>query len=325
MYGGSHKVMNRSARRPRRLLKILLATALTVGAGSSQAFVLNFDYSYDGGFFSGANQGRQSILEAAGSFFEQRITDQLSAINSGGGNQFDVSFKRPDTGVRITLEGYSVAADTLVIYAGGRELGSTLGTGGPGGFSVSGSSGFVDTAVNRGQGTTQGAAADDFGPWGGAIAFDSVGTNWYFDSDPSTSEGFSGSDFYSVALHEIGHVLGYGTSDSWDNLVVNASTDPAFTGPNATALNGGSNLPLADPGHWQNGWQSTIDGVAGSEQEVAMDPSLTTGHRKVFTDLDLAGLQDIGWDVSPVPVPAAVYLFGSGLIGFLGLARRRRG
>jgi len=29
-------------------------------------------------------------------------------------------------------------------------------------------------------------------------------------------------------------------------------------------------------------------------------------------------------DVSAVPVPAAVWLFGSGLMGLLGLARRKR-
>ncbi|MCP4042838.1 MAG: VPLPA-CTERM sorting domain-containing protein, partial [Gammaproteobacteria bacterium] len=29
-------------------------------------------------------------------------------------------------------------------------------------------------------------------------------------------------------------------------------------------------------------------------------------------------------DVSAVPVPAAVWLFGSGLIGLLGVARRKR-
>ncbi len=38
---------------------------------------------------------------------------------------------------------------------------------------------------------------------------------------------------------------------------------------------------------------------------------------------------DFAWvvrsgDVSAVPVPAAVWLFGSGLIGLLGLARRKR-
>jgi hypothetical protein len=55
-----------------------------------------------------------------------------------------------------------------------------------------------------------------------------------------------------------------------------------------------------------------------------MDPTITIGTRKVFTDLDMAALDDIGWEVTPVPVPAAVYLFGSGLLGLLGLARRRR-
>jgi hypothetical protein len=30
------------------------------------------------------------------------------------------------------------------------------------------------------------------------------------------------------------------------------------------------------------------------------------------------------WEISPVPVPAAVWLFGSGLIGLIGVAHRKK-
>jgi hypothetical protein len=39
--------------------------------------------------------------------------------------------------------------------------------------------------------------------------------------------------------------------------------------------------------------------------------------RNMFIEMNVNG------NVSPVPVPAAVYLFGSGLIGLAGLARRK--
>jgi len=54
-----------------------------------------------------------------------------------------------------------------------------------------------------------------------------------------------------------------------------------------------------------------------------MDPSLTGTSRKVFTDLDFAGLKDLGWEVSPVPEPAEMALAsGLALLAF-GVLRRR--
>ena len=53
----------------------------------------------------------------------------------------------------------------------------------------------------------------------------------------------------------------------------------------------------------------------GSSREAAMGPNITAGQRNYFTDLDFAALKDIGWEVSPapVPVPGALVLLFSGL------------
>ncbi len=293
----------------------LLAVAMAAASTSSNALILNIDYSYDAnGFF--ADPARQATMEAAASYFETLITDDLTAITSGGGNSFNAVFSNPATGGTETINNFSVAADTLTIFAGGRSI-SALGIGGPGGYSLSGSSAFVDNATSRGEtADTQGPGATDFAPWGGSITFD-TGTSWYFDDDTSTDEAFSGFDFFSVALHELSHVLGIGTADSWDNLI-NGSNE--FTGAQSTAAYGG-NVPVsASQGHWDYGVNSQID---GNPQEAAMTPTVASGERKRFTDLDVAGLDDIGWDVAPVPVPAAVWLFGSGLLGLVGVARRK--
>jgi hypothetical protein len=299
---------------------IVAAVAALASAGAS-AITIQFDYTYDtNGFF--ANADAKYILEQAGAFYEGRISDDLDAIANSGSNRFSALFNRPDTGGSVTINDFSVPADTLIVFAGGRDLpGSTLGTGGPGGYSASGGAGFSDflTAVTtRGEiGAVEGPTANEFAPWGGVITFD-TNTAWDFNTDLSASATISGSDFYSVALHEMAHLLGFGTSAAWDNLIDGGQ----FTGEVSKTVYGGD-IPLeADGRHWLDGMVSTIGGVGS--QEVAMDPTLTFGTRKLMTDLDLAALDDIGWDVTPVPLPAAALPFLAALLVTAVAARRGR-
>ncbi len=296
--------------------KTLLIGLFVLASQPVSAINIQFDYSFDSnGFFD--TQAKKDVLSTAGSFFSNLIVDDLTAITSGGANHFNAVFSNPGNGSLQTVNDFSVAAGTLIVYAGGRALGgNTLGVGGPGGFSVSGAGSFVDNAVSRGEGgDTQGSSATDFAPWGGSISFNTA-SSWYFDPDVSTAGDVVDNDFYSVALHEIGHLLGFGTSDSWNNLVFGSN----FTGAAANSVFGGDVSLNGDLSHRATGTMSLVDGTS---QEAAMDASILTGTRKVFTDLDVAALLDIGWEVTTVPVPAAVWLFGSGLIGLIAVARKR--
>jgi hypothetical protein len=279
------------------------------------AIDIQFDYTYDTGSFFVGHPERQSVLEAAALTFESRITDNLTAITPGMGDTWSAVFDHPSTGAQISVDNPTIPAGVIRVYAGAQNFsGGTLGVGGPGGFSGGGSAAFINNLSLRGQvsGTT------DFGPWGGSITFDND-ASWYFDSNVATNESFgSMNDFYSVALHELAHLLGMGTANSWDNLIAGNN----FTGTASVAENGGVAVPITlDGGHWANGTQSdVIWPMVISPQEAAMDPSIFVGTRKYFTELDFAGLDDIGWQVIPEPTSAMLI----GTAGALVMARRRR-
>jgi hypothetical protein len=288
--------------------------AIWLASTARGALVIEFDYTYDtGGFF--ADAGRRNCLEAAAAVYESAVRDDLFAVSSYDDNHWTNYFTNPQNGALQAVGDASIASNTFRLYVGARDLGaSTLGRGGPGGFTATGTADFVYGVWTRGQwGVTNDT---DFARWGGAVAFNST-KSWYFDDDPSTVEAFPGqSDFFSTALHEISHTLGFSSSDSFGQWISGAN----FTGPSSMALYGGPIPMSSQTNHWTNG---TMSAYKGSPQEAAMDPDLTEGTRKYITDLDWAALTDTGWVVIPEPAAAGL-LFAGGLAAFLGRRRRRR-
>lgn len=290
-------------RRPLLLLSVLAVSPV------AHALDIVFDYSYDSnGFF--ADQARRDLLDSAASVFEARLLDSLSAITSSGVNNFTLTTFNPSAyGTDLAVANASIAADTLLVYVGADRLGGALGLGGTG-YSCSGIGNFCADAAARGQGAVSGSGATDYGPWGGSLSFD-LDANWFFGDDTSQM-GRTQNDFYSVAVHELAHVLGFALADSFDNLVSGGFFLGPTTGP----------VALTGDGHWASGTLSLFEGTL---QEAAMDPDLTQGTRKYFTDLDFAALDDIGWQVATVPEPEtyAMMLAGLGLVGWMAGRRRR--
>jgi hypothetical protein len=263
------------------------------------SITIQIDYSHDGGGFFSGHADRQALLQTAANNLSLRLGDALSAITPGGSNTWSEVFDDPGTGNQDSVSNPSIAANTIIVYAGGRNLGtSVLGLGGPGGFSASGTQSWLNTVEGRGQAGALGTAGSqtDFGPWGGSVSFNTNFSNWFFGT---TISGIQPNqvDFLSVAEHELGHVLGFGTANSWENRVSGST----FTGPTAVTEFGGdvpTDAAYPNAAHWANG--TTDHGAT-----CTMDPVATNGARTTFTKLDFCGLQDLGWQVEKTVKPLA--------------------
>ena len=292
-----------NSRRQRRNSAISRAAGEALEDRLLLTFDIRLDYTYDSsGFFN--TQARRDVLESVAQVYESRITDDLAAITPGGVDNWSALFNNPSTGVGVSVANLTVPADTVIVYVGARNLTTGLGLGGPAGFNSVATPGFNQVLETRGETgvNTTGTNDTDFAPWGGTIAFDSL-VNWNFSQDPPAA---GQNDFYSVALHEMAHVLGFGTSDSFRNLISSGSN--VFTGTKTVAAFG-STVPMhtdslgnPDSGHFASGTDGTIPGTSTS-QEAAMDPQVTTGTRKLLTNIDWAALDDLGWDVSAASGP----------------------
>ena len=236
-------------------------------------FSIAFDYRFDTtGFFS--DPERRAALEDAASQWERVIQDEFDDIPAG--TVLDIRDPVTSDIVDVTL---SQPIDDVLIFVGARDLpGNVLGHAGPDGFNAGGDMHTARISSDfRGTGPTT-----DFEPWAGTIAFDDE-TNWFFGDGVQSGNQ---SSFQSVAAHEIGHVLGFGVTETFDRWIVNN----VFTGPNAQSVTGGQGVPLeGDHAH-------VSEGYAGND--VLMDPYLTVGDSVTVSEIDKAILADLGYEIA---------------------------
>lgn len=232
------------------------------------AVLIQIDYSLDTGFFAN-NPTARAVMERVASEIGNSISADLPAISPSGGNTWTASFINPATGGQVAVPNMTIGAGAIKVFVAGRAMGGTeAGFAATSGFSASGAPAWVDSVSAR--------------DWGGSIAFDTA-RNWFFGE---TTAGLASGqlDFYSVATHEMGHVLGIGTSSQWTSLAQGGY----FRGASAMSVYGGP-VPLAPDGiHW-------AEGVMVGGHVVSLDPSVVYGQRVGWSALDAAALHDLGW------------------------------
>lgn len=235
-------------------------------------FSITFDYRFDvSGFFDDPH--RRAVLDEAAMYWSAFIRDEFDDLPAG--MSFDLRNPSGPGTKTVTL---TDPIDDIMIFVGADLLdGVTLALAGPDGNSAAGDALAARISPDfRGTG-----AVTDFEPWAGVITFD-ADASWYFGFG---QPGHGENDFLSVAVHEIGHVLGIGTSGAFDRWIIKDS----FTGPNAQSVNEDRPIPLSDD------HAHVEDGVWGDA--VSLDPTLITGTRVLPSDHDKALLADIGYEI----------------------------
>jgi hypothetical protein len=121
--------------------------------------------------------------------------------------------------------------------------------------------------------------------------------------------GLGGGIYTHTALHTItGGVAWMDSAETWDVTIGNGNPGGTFDWFTVAVQEIGHGIAL---GH--------VDDIAGLDM---MDGSYSA-EQTVLSANDIDHITSI-YGVAAVPIPAAVWLFGSGLMGLIGIARRRR-
>lgn len=149
----------------------------------------------------------------------------------------------------------------------------------------------------------------------------------------------NGGLFDAVILHEMAHVMGFGTLWTDNGVYTNGSGE--FTGAFATAAwqsefgqSGTPNVELGGGAGTANGHWNEVDGGAGATgitnaQGRDMRDELMTGwlnSNPFVSNMTIQSFRDIGFTITAVPEPTSLSLAGFSAVAFLGsrVWRKRR-
>jgi RTX calcium-binding nonapeptide repeat (4 copies) len=244
----------------------------TAPVTTRKRFKIDFDYRFDQQGFFGDRQ-RRKTLEAAARLWESYIDDDFTDMPAG--TEFKIT--NPETNKRQLVR-LNKPIDDLRIFVGARvkpKGDNLISTGKPDGLNAEGTLYRNRTKFSK------------FEPWAGSIAFDSSIQSWYFDATPTTLDvPAAQADFFSVAVRQIGRVLGLGTAP----IFKIKGQGKTFNGLNAKLVNNGNGIPLTDDLRY-------IKQTFRSNGQATLLTSARRIRRIMPTAADRALLADIGYAV----------------------------
>lgn len=243
-------------------------------SSADNGFNIEFDYRFD--INNWFDDEKKAVLEAAADIWEAIILDEFENIKIGTTVHATDPYGNGLTSFQLDSE-----IDDIKVFAFAQDLNATR------------SLAEAGATVYQGDRNT----STVFQPWLGEIVFNDKEA-WYVNADTSETLDIPSTqaDMLSVAVHELGHILGISSGiEAFSALIENG----AFTGEAAIALNDGEPIPLDGRGsHIEDNFE--IPGLG----ENSLDPNIQKGTRKLLTALDVALLDDIGYSVDYSTVAA---------------------
>ena len=138
----------------------------------------------------------------------------------------------------------------------------------------------------------------------------SSGSPWSFDFDAGTASITNTAPFFGLPW-------------TAKNVTFADNGDGTYSGNMLFDWGVNANIPVTIDWDITTGAVTTLDGDGDGILGNAMTAGPFVGFSPVF-DGPLTGQVAPGGGPGPVPIPAAAWLFGSGLVGLVGVARRRR-
>lgn len=222
----------------------------------------------------------------------------------------------------INLTGFTTSQEAIITQAENYWesviTGYQTGITGISAISIDASSTYID-----GSGGILGQAGPTWGFFEGGYLFASDGIMDFDSADISALE--AAGTLYDVIVHELAHIIGFGTLWTYNGVYVDDTGE--YTGAAALAAYQAEFDPTATfvPVELDGG-----DGTANAHWDESIDPNeLMTGWLNSPTyvsNTTIASFIDIGYTVNlaTVPLPAAVWLFGSGLLALVGWSKRKQ-
>ena len=277
-----------------------------------------FDYSYDTGNYFGDEQ--RYIMEQVAYVFESKMggtsftgTRPLEDVGVNGVTA-KLNFDNPTTDTNIqpligstTSDGNVIGRqDELIIFLGARSHGfsssNVLASAGQTGTAwswTSASDKDAWLAVKNAKNTSS-----LYQPIAGVSQVNTA-HSFYFDTDLTThadAEVSGKYDFYTIMVHEIGHIMGFNTHNAW-NANLSGSNWIGTEAMKQYSLQNppnGEAVPLVSSTNPH--WNLDLNyGKVNCGCHPSMLPEVNYNYRASFSDLDFALLKDIGYSISDNP------------------------